>query len=629
MTPDQAQELLRFTTVGSVDDGKSTLIGRLLLESQALHRDQIAAVARESEKRGLELDLSLFTDGLKAEREQRITIDVAYRYFSTPRRKFIIADCPGHIQYTRNMVTGASTAELAVILVDARQGLVTQSRRHAFLATLLGIPNLVIAVNKMDAVDFSQERFEEICGDFREFAHKLQVKGLSFIPISALLGDNVTTKSAQTPWYDGSSLLYLLETINTGSTRNLVDFRLPVQYIIQAEGGFRGLAGRVASGRIRPGEEVVALPSGRVSRVRKVCRSDTEIAEALSGDSVVLQLEDQLDISRGDLLVRKNNLPHCSAKLDATLCWLDETPLNPQQNYLLRCTTLELKASVARVDYAIDVDTMHRQAQTNLSMNDIGRVQLELQRPLYFDSYRSNRETGAFILVDPYSNATVAAGMIRGTTPQLGRLTSLAADQRQIIAPASSIPSGAREGQQGHRGGVLWFTGLSGSGKSTLTGELEKQLFEAGYNVFLLDGDALREGLCSDLGFSPEDREENIRRVAELSALLASKGQLVLCSFISPFQSGRDFARSRNSGWPFLEIFVQCSLEECQNRDPKGLYARAKAGQISDFTGLDSPYEPPNRPDLVLNTEADTIEACVDRLRREVEARFRLSDGQH
>lgn len=608
------RDLLRFTTAGSVDDGKSTLIGRLLLESKAIFQDQLDAVRRESELRGgPELDLSLFTDGLKAEREQRITIDVAYRYFSTPKRNFIIADCPGHIQYTRNMVTGASTAELAIVLVDARKGLLTQSKRHAVISTLLNIPHLVVAVNKMDLVDFQEDVFSNICADFRDFASRLQVKALSFVPVSALHGDNVVSKSERMPWFNGSTLLHLLETVNTEASLNLVDFRFPVQYVIRPDQDFRGLAGRVASGRVKLGEEVVALPSGALSTVTAISKAGREVSECFGGDSVLIQLADEIDVSRGDLLVRRNNLPESSQNLDATLCWLSEAEFKPLQIYRLKLTTRDVEASINRINYLIDVDTMHREEATHFGLNDIGRVQLRCTEPLFFDSYQKNRETGSFILIDPASNNTVAAGMIRGSTPDLHRLVreERAPKSQNLEETTRLVSQEQRVVRQGHRGAVVWLTGLSGSGKSTIGAGLEKALFEAGRNVLLLDGDSVRKGLCSDLGFSREDRRENIRRVAELSSLLARQGTIVICAFISPYREGREFARRLCTEAPFLEVFVDCSLQECQKRDPKGLYAKAKAGLIKSFTGIDSPYEAPLEPDIHLDTCSSTVEECT------------------
>lgn len=607
-----------------MDDGKSTLIGRLLLESQAIFEDQMEAVSRANSG---ELDLALFTDGLKAEREQRITIDVAYRYFTTSKRKFIIADCPGHTQYTRNMVTGASTAELAIILLDARKGLLTQSKRHSFLSTLLHIPHLVVAVNKMDLVDFSEQTFTSICSEFRAFASRLQVEALSFVPICALHGDNVVEKSKRMPWYAGSTLLYILETVNTGASLNLIDFRLPIQHVIRPHQDFRGFAGRLASGRLRVGESVVALPSGAQSKVTQVSKAGTSVEECFAGDSVVIQLADEIDLGRGDLLVRTNNLPSCSQNLDVVLCWLDESDLSLAKKYRLKLATRELTAQVCQLDYMINVDTMHRVDAETLTFNGIGRAQLRLGEPLFFDAYRKNREMGSFILIDTSTHRTVAAGMIRGTTPDLDKIVRAAqeATPRNLHQTTRLVHQTDRERHQGHRGAVVWLTGLSASGKSSIGVHLEKALFDSGHNVILLDGDSVRGGLCADLGFSDSDRRENIRRVAELSALLATNGAVVICAFISPFAAQRELARRLAGDRPFMEVFVNCSLQECQRRDPKGLYAQAAAGKLKKFTGLDSPYEAPLNPELTLDTEELPLEKCVQTLLLELRGRLTLA----
>lgn len=605
--------LLRLATAGSVDDGKSTLIGRLFLESKCMLDDQLEAMRRASLGRGdAELDLALFTDGLKAEREQRITIDVAYRYFATPRRRFIIADCPGHVQYTRNMVTGASTAEAALILVDARHGLTTQSRRHAFLAALLQIPHLVVAVNKMDLVDFRESVFGGVVAAFEAFATKLSVQSLTFLPISALHGDNVVEPSPRMPWYRGSTLLHHLETVNLGASRNLIDFRLPVQTVLRPHQDFRGFAGRVASGRVAVGDEVVVLPSGAGSLVRGLAILGREVQEAFAGDSVVLTLTDEVDVSRGDLIVRRRNLPLQSSQLDAMVCWLHETPLNPRQGYLLQHSTRVVPARVSEVNYRIDVDTMHRDRSDVLGLNDIGRLQLTTAQPLHFDSYRVNREMGSFILVDPATNDTMAAGMLRGATHQLPQ--EKPARATNVVLSTSLISHAEREARNRHRAAIVWFTGLSGSGKSSIAKALERRLFERGCQVTLLDGDNLRHGLNSDLGFSAAERQENIRRAAEVARLAYEAGQIVLCSFISPFARDRAFARSLVPAGRFFELFVHCPLEVCRERDVKGLYAKAERGEIPEFTGISSPYEMPTRPELLLDSTGVDLKGCVERV---------------
>ncbi|RME50239.1 MAG: sulfate adenylyltransferase subunit CysN [Caldilineae bacterium] len=616
-------DLLRFTTAGSVDDGKSTLIGRLLYDSKAIFEDQLEAVERASRSRGDPyVDLALVTDGLRAEREQGITIDVAYRYFATPRRKFIIADTPGHIQYTRNMVTGASTAELAIILIDARKGVVTQSKRHGFLAALLRIPHLVVAVNKMDLVDYDQEVYEEIVQEYKAFAAKLDVHDMIFIPISALHGDNVVEKSVNMPWYDGATLLHHLETVNVGVSRNVVDFRFPVQYVIRPNQDFRGYAGQVASGRVAPGDEVVVLPSGLTSRVRSVVTFEGEQELANVGDSVVLTLEDDIDISRGDMLVRVRNLPHRANRIDATLCWMSEEPMNPEGTYWLQHTTRQVKALISELNYRIDVNTMHREEADTLHLNEIGRVQLTTTEPLFFDPYQVNRATGSFILIDPFTNNTVAAGMIRDRSRELSDVVEVQPVDRQtstnVVWEQTGVTRAMRERLNGHQAAVLWFTGLSGSGKSTVARRLEQRLYELGVRTLYLDGDNLRHGLNGDLGFSPEDRKENIRRVAEVAKLGFDHGNLVICTFISPYAADRAFARSLIPTGRFFEIYVKCDIDVCKRRDPKGLYARALRGEIKNFTGVDAPYEEPSQPELVVETDLHSADELVEQILAEL-----------
>ncbi len=619
-------DLLRFTTAGSVDDGKSTLIGRLLYDSKAIFEDQLNAVEQASQKRGDEyVDLALLMDGLRAEREQKITIDVAYRYFATPKRKFIIADTPGHIQYTRNMVTGASTAELAIILIDARKGVLTQSKRHGFIASLLQIPHIVVAINKMDLVNYDQDTYQQIVADYQQFAAKLSVQDVVYIPISALKGDNVVEKSGNMAWYDGSTLLHHLETVNVGANRNTVDFRFPVQYVLRPNQDFRGFAGQVVSGRIAPGEEVVVLPSGLRSRIKTITTLDGKLDEAIIGDAVVLTLADEIDISRGDMIVRTHNLPQKTNEVDATICWMSETPFNPQGSYWLQHTTRLVKTFISNLDYKIDVDTMHREATDTLELNEIGRVRLTTTQPLFYDRYQLNRATGSFILIDPHTNTTVAAGMIRGKTRRVDDLVETRTTTTPPPTPGRKRSSDVvwervgiirdrREEQNGHQAAVLWFTGLSGSGKSTVARRLEERLFEMGCHTMYLDGDNLRHGLNGDLGFSDADRNENIRRVAEVSRLGFEHGHITMCSFISPFQSDRDFARSLVLPGRFFEIFVKCDLEVCKRRDVKGLYAKAIAGEIKNFTGISSPYEEPQQPEIVVETDVHTLDEIVDQI---------------
>ena len=628
-------DLLRFTTAGSVDDGKSTLIGRLLYDTKSIFEDQLEAVADASRRRGEGLNLALLTDGLRAEREQNITIDVAYRYFATPRRKFIIADTPGHVQYTRNMVTGASTAELAVVLVDARKGVLTQSRRHAFISSLLGIPHMVVAVNKMDLVDWSESVFDDIREEFTRFSEKLGITDRTFIPMSALLGDNVVDPSENMPWYGGSTLLHYLENVSLGAHRNLVDFRFPVQYVVRPDQDYRGYAGRIASGAVRPGEEILVLPSKQQTRVRSIDTLEGSLDEAAAGESVTLTMEDELDIRRGDMLVRPMNLPTVGTEIDATLCWTSEEPMKPGGQYWLRSTTREVKAFISRLVYRIDVDTLHRETVEHLSLNDIGRAQITTADPLFFDRYDLNRETGSFILVDAHTNDTVAAGMIRGearSAEDLPEEDEAAARRVRRTSPdvvweGWNIDLAEREARNGHTAAVLWFTGLPGAGKSTLAQAVERRLFEAGCQTMLLDGDQVRHGLCGDLGFEPEDRQENIRRVGEVASLFFRQGCLVLCTFVSPFRDDRARARALVPEGRFVEVFVDTPLEECQQRDPKGLYARAREGEIAHMTGVSSPYEAPEDPELRVTTTDRTPDEAADAIVTALAARGLLPKG--
>jgi bifunctional enzyme CysN/CysC len=614
-------DLLRFSTAGSVDDGKSTLIGRLLYDTKSIFEDQLAAVEDASARRGEGyVNLALLTDGLRAEREQNITIDVAYRYFATPRRKFIIADTPGHIQYTRNMVTGASTAELAIILIDARNGVLTQSKRHGFLSSLLGIPHILVAINKMDLVDWSEERYEEIAADYTSFAQKLGVDDLTFIPISALLGDNVVDESERMPWYRGSTLLHHLEHVNVGAHRNLVDFRFPVQYVIRPDQDYRGYAGRIASGTIRPGEEILILPSRKTTTVASVDTFEGPLDEATAGDAIALTTTDELDISRGDMIVRPLNLPSADTEIDATICWTSEQPMEPNTQYWLRQTTRETKAFISRIVYRIDVDTLHRDEVKQFELNDIGRVQITTAQPIFFDRYQLNRETGSFVLIDPHTNNTVAAGMIRGEVKTVDDLPPQKSEEvlrpvsPDVVWEAWNIDLAVREARSGHKAAVIWFTGLSGSGKSSIARALESRLFEAGAQTMLLDGDQVRHGINGDLGFSPGDRTENIRRVGELAALFFRSGSIVLCTFVSPFQADRARARGLVPRGRFVEVFVDTPLEECERRDAKGLYARARKGEIAHMTGISSPYEAPESPEVRVETVGREVDDVVGEL---------------
>ena len=615
-------EMLRIATAGSVDDGKSTLIGRLLYDSKAIFADQLDALDVTSKARGSEApDLSLLTDGLRAEREQGITIDVAYRYFATPKRKFIIADTPGHEQYTRNMVTGASTADVAIILIDARHGVLEQSRRHAFLASLLAIPHIIVCINKMDLVDYSQEVYEQIRQEFEQFAAKLEVSDLSFIPISALTGDNVVTRSETMDWYTGSALLDKLETLHIASDRNLIDVRLPVQYVIRPHASrdaglhdFRGYAGTVAGGVIKAGDEVTVLPAGRTTTVSAVWGpGGARLEEAFAGQAVTVELDDDIDLSRGDMICRPQNRPFVTQDIDAMVCWLtEESELDPQRKYVIQHTTRSTRAKVEKVDYRLDVNTLHRDiGVTSLGLNEIGRVTIRSQQPLMFDSYRRSRETGSFILVDEATNATVAAGMITGP----------AVRHENVVWQDSAVDRDGRPAPTGAAGLTIWLTGLSASGKSTIAMETERQLVEQGRAAYLLDGDNLRHGLNSDLGFSDADRAENVRRTGEVALILADSGQVAVVSQISPERGAREAVRRahKEAGLRFVEVFVDTPLEVCEQRDPKGLYARARAGEISGFTGIDSPYEEPLDPDLHLTVADGTVEEMARRVLAAVE----------
>jgi bifunctional enzyme CysN/CysC len=608
--PYAAMDLLRFTTAGSVDDGKSTLIGRLLYDTKSIFEDQLEQIDAASRRRGeTGVDLSLLTDGLRAEREQKITIDVAYRYFATPRRKFIIADTPGHEQYTRNMVTGASTAELAILLLDARRGITTQSKRHGFLASLLRLPHVVLAVNKMDLVGWSREVYDELVAQYTEFAEKLDVN-LKAIPISALKGDNIVDPSAHMPWYEGGTLLHHLETVMVGHSRNMIDFRFPVQYVIRPNQQFRGYAGRVVSGTISPGEEVVILPSGRETTIKSVESFEGPVPEAAAPDSVVLTLEHDVDVSRGDMIVRKRNLPNLGQRLDASVCWMAEAPLDLGGSFLLRHTTREVQAFVAEVVYRIDMNTLHREPVETLGLNDIGRIKLETAAPLFFDSYRENRQTGSFILIDPHTNATVAAGMIRGEEKTIESLFPRAEEEAatptqvspDVVWAGWNIARAEREARNEHKAAVVWLTGLPGSGKSTIGSIVERQLFAAGVQTMLLDGDHVRHGLSGDLGFSETDRSENIRRVGEVARLFFEQGSVVVCTFVSPYRRDRERVRSLFPAGSFHEVFIDCPVEECMRRDPKGLYRKALGGSVQGFTGVSGAYEPPASPEFVVRT---------------------------
>jgi bifunctional enzyme CysN/CysC len=613
---------LRIATAGSVDDGKSTLIGRLLFDSKQVFADQLEHVEETSRRRGDEYtDLALLTDGLRAEREQGITIDVAYRYFATPRRRFILADTPGHVRYTRNMVTGASTADLALILIDARKGVSEQTKRHAFIASLVGVPHLTVCVNKMDLVDFSEDVFEDIRETFEDFAAKLELTDIEFIPISALDGDNVVDRSQRMKWYDGAPLLYHLEHVHVASDRNLVDVRFPVQWVIrpdEADRG-RGYAGQVAGGILRTGDDVHVIPSGDTSRIAAIEGPLGPLEEAVPPMSVVVRLEDELDISRGDMICRPGNRPHRSRQLEAMVCWMSDAPVAIGKRLLLKHTTRWVTATVDDIRYRVDVETLHRDVSAkSLELNDIGRLKLRTTSPLAVDDYRRNRTTGSFILVDEASGDTVGAGMIVETITNGGAPADASGRSPNVTWQESGLTREERWRSLGQRGATVWFTGLPASGKSTIAAALEQHLVARGRLAYRLDGDNLRHGLNGNLGFSAEDRAENVRRTAHVARLFADAGTIAIASLVSPYVSDRAAARASHDELEldFVEVFVDTPLEECERRDPKGLYAKARAGEISGMTGIDDPYEQPEAPDILVRdgTVDEAVASIVARL---------------
>jgi bifunctional enzyme CysN/CysC len=590
LSSDGQQSLLRFLTAGSVDDGKSTLIGRLLYEANGIYEDQLSSLKQASSARNVDLDLSLLTDGLRAEREQGITIDVAYRYFSTPRRKFIIADVPGHEQYTRNMATGASTAQLALLLVDARKGVLKQTRRHSLIAWLLGIRQIIVAVNKMDLVGYEEQVFNAICEGFDDFAQPLDSIQFHFVPLSALEGDNVTTSSERMPWYHGRCLLDLLETLPTEAAAG-TSFRFPVQAVIRPSHDFRGYAGQVSSAIVRVGQEVVALPYGHRTKIKEVLTYTQSVEQACSGRSVVLTTTDPIDLSRGDMLASPDHLPTVATSVTAQVIWMSRQPLSPGARYLVKHASNVVCGKVSRVLNRIDINTFEKQDSDSLQLNEIGEVQLDLHKPILCDPYRCNRTTGSLILIDPLSNDTAAAGMIVDAVlaSEIGRTDSYL----------------KRPDFTSHQGLTIWFTGLSAAGKTTVCDAVATELLARGLRVEVLDGDVIRNHLCKDLGYSKRDRDENIRRIAFIAQLLTRNGIVVLVSAISPYRAARDEAR-RNIG-QFLEVYVDTPLAVCELRDPKELYRKARSGEIRGFTGIDDPYEPPLHPEIVCNTDQESI----------------------
>ena len=607
------KDLLRFITCGSVDDGKSTLIGRLLYESKMIYEDQLAALALDSRRvgtRGGELDLALLVDGLAAEREQGITIDVAYRFFSTERRKFIVADTPGHEQYTRNMVTGASTAELAVILVDARKGVLTQTRRHSYIASLLGIRRAVLAVNKMDLVAYDADVFARIEQDYRAFAARIGLTAVTAIPLSAVHGDNVVEPAASMPWYRGPTLLGHLEDVEVGGDDETAPFRMPVQWVNRPHHDFRGFAGQVVSGSVRPGDAVRVLPSGRESRVARIVTADGDRDSAVAGESVTLTLANEVDVSRGDVLAAADAPLEVANQFEATVVWMHEEPLLQGRQYLLKIGARTVSATVAPIKYKVNVNTLDEVPAERLELNDIGVCELGFDQPVPFAPYAESRALGGFILIDRLTNNTVGAGLLHFALRR----------SQNIHWQALDVDRRVRAAQKRQRGCVLWLTGLSGAGKSTIANLVDKRLVALGRHTYLLDGDNVRHGLNKDLGFTAQDRVENIRRVAEVARLMADAGLITLVSFISPFRSERRMARDLMPAGDFFEVYVDAPLAVAEARDPKGLYRKARRGELANFTGIDSPYEAPEAPEIRIDTTALSAPEAAERIVAHLEA---------
>ena len=602
----ESKDLLRFLTCGSVDDGKSTLIGRLLYDSHMIYEDQLEKITKDSKIYGTtgdDFDPALLTDGLKAEREQGITIDVAYRYFSTDKRKFIIADCPGHEQYTRNMATGASTCNLAVILIDARHGVITQTRRHSFICSLLGIKHVIVAVNKMDLVDWSENKFDEIKNDFNNTVARLNFSDIHFIPLSALKGDNVVNRSKSMDWYNGPTFLSHLENVNISADRNLIDMRFPVQHVLRPDLNFRGFSGTVASGVIRKGDKVACLPSGQHSEVKEIYGVDGVQEEAFSQQSITLTLHDEIDVSRGNILVPLNNIPKIGNEFEAMIVWMHEEFAEAGKNYVFKHTTNIVPGSISNIRYKVDVNSMKRDKNKNdinlkINLNEIARCHITLHRSIAFDSYTRNRSTGAFIIIDRLTNITVGAGMIVDRAVS----KSLKNNEKNIKKEKGLVSSEKRSELFNQKPVTIWLTGLSGSGKTTIAMLLEKKLMDIGNRSYVLDGDNLRFGINKDLGFSSADRKENIRRVSEISSLMNQAGLIVITSFISPYKKDRDMAKNVIGDNNFLEVYIDTPISECEKRDPKGLYKKVRSGELKNFTGVDDLYEEPENPAIVIPT---------------------------
>ncbi|RDL44031.1 adenylyl-sulfate kinase [Marinomonas piezotolerans] len=600
--------LLRFITCGSVDDGKSTLIGRLLFDSKMLFEDQLSAMETDSKKYGTQgegIDFALLVDGLAAEREQGITIDVAYRFFSTDRRKFIVADTPGHEQYTRNMITGASTAGAAILMVDARKGILTQTRRHSFLMSLIGIRKIVVAINKMDLMDYSEKVFNQIRDDYREFAKDLGFDEIVFIPMSALKGDNITAHSEATPWYQGATLMGFLEAVEVDEDRlQRLHFRMPVQWVNRPNLDFRGFSGTIASGVIRPGDEVRVQPTGKISTVASIYTYDGDLDEAVAGQSVTLTFRDEIDCSRGDVISTVEQPAQTAQQFEVTIVWMHEEPLLPGRPYLMKIGTQAVTATVTDIKYQVNVNTLEHTAAKKLELNGIGVCTVSLNRPIAYDAYKANQDTGGFILIDRMSNNTIAAGMIHFALRR----------SQNIHMQHVDVDKLARAQAKGQKPSILWMTGLSGAGKSTIANLVEKKLHAMGAHTYLLDGDNVRHGLNKDLGFTDGDRVENIRRVAEVAKLMVDAGLIVITAFISPFRSERDMARELVVEGEFLEVFINTPLDVAEDRDPKGLYKKARRGEIKNFTGIDSAYEVPEQAEITLDTTKLTAEQAADQV---------------
>jgi adenylyl-sulfate kinase len=616
LNQDQRKDLLRLLTAGSVDDGKSTLIGRLLFDSKKLYEDHLAALERDSKRighAGEEIDYALLLDGLKAEREQGITIDVAYRYFSTSKRKFIIADTPGHEQYTRNMVTGASTANLAIILVDARTGVITQTKRHTYLVSLLGIRHVVLAINKMDLVGWDQNIFDNICSDYNDFVTPLDIPDINFIPLSALKGDNVVTLSEKMPWYHGKSLLEFLETVHIRSDRNFDDFRFPVQYIIRPTLDFRGFAGKVASGVVTVGDEVMVLPSRKKSKISSIFTYDGNPDYAFPPNSVTLTLEDEIDISRGDMLVHPNNLPRVERHFEAMLVWMDENPMDPSRHFYIKQNTHNTRARIDQIRFRVDVNTLIEHPAPHLSLNEIGRVVITTVKPLYFDPYKKNRSTGSFILIDPVTHNTVAVGMIidkMSSNDLPSRITSQ--EKERIVRGENLIKQEDYQKRYNQKGATLWLTGLHGSGKNILAFTLERRLFDMGATVVLLDGFSVRSGLSRELDFSHSDRAEHLRRVAHLCKILNDQGIITICSFISPDETIRKQVAEIIGEERFHLFYMETDIETCKKTDRYGLYKQMSLGLIKQMPGIDFPYDIPPQPSLTFKPDdPENIEKVI------------------